>query len=328
MKTTLGPTDTQVIAMRQKIMTRIAPADETVVPIHEHRRALPQRRFAFAALGTVAAAALIVAGIVIPSGNHSSAQAADILNDAAALTFTAPDLVAGPGEFIKTSTYSTYATVGRSSDGEPVAWVSPSTTDVYKPADPDAEWVMERRDLAPTEFFGVGARAASVDIGAMARNSPLTNGIFRARDAAFYGTPDPTWSVDALPRDPQELYELIRAEYNGGSRGPDEDAWVRITALLRTGTAPADLRSALYGAAALVPGIEVIPGQATLNGRIGIALGRTESGRDERQDIIIDPGTGDLIGERTVRTQAGFGAPAGTTWAATAVTKTVVDTTP
>ncbi len=329
MTTTLRPTDEQIRTMHQNIMTQIAAADQpSAVPVRALPRATPRRHIAFASVGAVAAAAVILAGVIIPSGNDSSAQAATILNDAAALTITTSDLVAAPGEYIKIATEAIYATVGRSSDGEPVTWISPSTTTVYKPGDPDAEWVMERHDLAPTEFFGDGAKAAAMDNWATTQNRPTTNGIFRAQNAAFYGTPDPAWSTDALPRDPQELYEYIRAEYNGGSNNPDEDAWVRITALLRTGTAPADLRSALYGAAALVPGIEVIPGQATLNGRTGIAVGRIESSRDERQDIIIDPETGELIGERTVRTKAGFGAPAGTIWAATSVTKTVVVTTP
>lgn len=285
-------------------------------------------RISVVAAAAVVVASGIVASVLIPTGNDSSAQAATILNDAAALTITTSDLVAAPGQYIKIETSARYATVWRSSDGEPVTWISPSTTVVYKPGDPDAEWVMERRQLAPDEFFGDGAKAAAMDEWSTKRDSPLINGIFRARDAAFYGAPDPATSTDALPRDPQELYDYIRAEYNGGSNNPDEDAWVRITDLLRTGTVPAELRSALYGAAALVPGIEVIPGETTLNGRTGIALGRTEPSRDERQDIIIDPENGELIGERTVRTEAGFGAPAGTTWAATAVTTTVVETTP
>ncbi|WP_134519615.1 CU044_5270 family protein [Cryobacterium frigoriphilum] len=314
--------------MHQNIMEQITADKASAASIRTRPVVIRRRRIAFASVGAVAAAAVILAGVIIPSGNGSSAEAATILNDAAALTITSSDLVAAPGEYLKIATEAAYATVGRSGDGEPVTWISPSTITVYKPGDPDADWVMERHDLAPTEFFGDGAEASALANWAVMPNDPLTNGIFRAQDAAFYGAPDPARSTDALPRDPQELYEYIRSEYNGGSNNPDEDAWVRITALLRTGTAPADLRSALYRAAALVPGIEAIPGQATLNGRTGIALGRIESSRDERQDIIIDPETGELIGERTVRTKAGFGAPAGTIWAATAVTTTVVDTTP
>ena len=327
MTTTLGPTDEQIRTMRQNIMTQIT-TEEPASSTRAVTRLTIRHRVTFAAVGMVAAAALVVGSVLIPSGNNSSAEAATILRDAAGLTFTTSDVVAERGQYLKIETHASYGKVGENHEGNKVSWLAPETTTVYKPGDPDAEWVMERHQLIPTEFFGDGAEEAAMENWESTQRDPLTNGIFRAKDAAFYGTSDPARSTDALPRDPKKLYEYIRAEYNGGSNSADEDAWVRITALLRTGTAPADLRSALYSAAAMTPGIEVIPGEVTLNGRTGIAIGRVESSRDQRQDIIIDQKTGELIGERTVRTENGFGAPAGTTWAATSVSTSVVEVTP
>ncbi|PRY67200.1 hypothetical protein B0I08_10795 [Glaciihabitans tibetensis] len=327
MTRTLGPTAEQVRTMRQSIFSQIS--DEP--PLVSRRVAAGGRgrtRIAFAAVGAAAAAALVVGSIFLPGGPDSSAEAATILNDAADLSIASAEIVAKSGQYLRIETHASYTNVGSSADGEKVSWVAPETTVVYKPADSDAEWVMERRQEIPTEFFGEGAEAAAMESWEDSKNSATQNGIFRARDAAFYGSPDPAWATDFLPRDPQKLYEYIRDEYNGGSTNADEDAWVRITALLRTGTAPADLRSALYSVAAMIPGIEIVPGGATLNGRTGIAIGRFEPARDERQDIIVDPTTGDLIGERTVRTVAGFGAPAGITRAATSVTTSVVTSTP
>jgi hypothetical protein len=325
--TELGPTDEQVRTMRRNIMTQIT-ADEPTISTRVVSIPTGRRRILFAAVAAAAVVAVIAGSVLIPSGNDSSAEAASLLNDAAALTVTASDIVAGPGQYLKIETLASYGRVGENSDGNKVSWLAPETTTVYQPGDPDAEWVMERRQLIPTKFFGDGAETAAMENWEVTKSDPLTNGIFRAKDAAFYGTSDPARSTDALPRDPKALYEYIRSEYNGGSNSADEDAWVRITALLRTGTAPADLRSALYSAAAMIPGIDVIPGEATLNGRTGIAIGLVETSRDERQDIIIDQKTGELIGERTVRTEDGFGAQAGTTWAATSVTTTVVDSAP
>lgn len=325
MTTTLGPTEEQILTMRHNIMEKIVVAEASVIAERAIPRASTRRRIAFASLGVAAVAAVIVAGVVIPSRGDASAEAATILNDAAALAVTSTDLVAGPGQYLKIATVANYVTGGP--DG---AWMSPSTYELYKPADPDAEWVLERREQAPTEFFGEESKAAAMADWEWRQSTPSrpTVGIFRAKDAAFYGTPDPAWSSESLPRDPRKLYAYLRSEYNGGSNNPDEDTWGRITALLRTGAAPADLRSALFGAAALLPGIEVIPGVVTLSGRTGIALGRVESSRAERQDIIIDPTTGELIGERTVLTEARGTAAAGTTLSATAVTITVVDTAP
>ncbi|MCU1425751.1 MAG: hypothetical protein JWM51_2042 [Microbacteriaceae bacterium] len=328
MTTTLGPTDEQIRAMRHNIMTQVA--DDTVPVRSSHSAPHPsrRRRITFAAVGAAAAAAVIVAGLIIPSGTDAPAEAATALRAAADLAITASDPIVGPGQYLKIETTAEYTIVGQTSTGEKVAWVAPQTTAVFRPGDPAADWVMERHQLIPTRFYGDEAKAAAMEDFAFTGRDPLTNGIFRAKDGAFYGPATTKDSGDEFPRDPEELYEYIRAGYAGGSSNPDEDAWVRITDLLRTGTVPADLRSALYDAAAMIPGMEILPGGATLNGRTGIAIGRVESSRDARQEIIIAPETGDLIGERTVRTTAGYGAPAGTIWSATSVTTTVVDSTP
>jgi RNA polymerase sigma-70 factor (ECF subfamily) len=327
MITTLGPTDEQVRTMRHNIMEQIS-TDALDAPTQTTTYISRRRKIAFAAVGVAAAAALVVGSALIPSGAGSSANAAIILSNAAAAAITTSDVVAGPGQFLKIETRASYGIVGENADGDKVSWLAPEITTVYKPADPVADWVMERRQLIPTEFYGAGAETVAMGNWEEAQTDPLTNGTFRAQDAAFYGTADPATSTDGLPRDAKALYDYIRAEYSGGSNSAEEDAWVRITALLRTGTAPAELRSALYGAAAMIPGITVIPGEVTLDGRTGVAIGRLGPSRNQRQDIIIDTVTGELIGERTVMTEDGFGAPAGTTWAATSVTTTVVSSAP
>jgi len=327
MTTILGPTDEQVRTMRQNVMSQIeaaeSPSRETV-PV---RRKQPMRRIAFGVAALTAAAA-VVAVVVVPSGHDAPAQAADVLRSAADLVIAGSDPVVASDQFLRIETQASYAIVGQNDDGDRVAWLAPQSTVVYKPADAATEWVMERRQLQPTKFYGEGAESAAMDDWAISQGDKLTNGVFRGVDGAFYGLPNPATLTDELPRDAAALYEYIRDGYVGGSNSIDEDSWVRITELLRTGTAPADLRSALYGAAAMIPGIEITDDQATLNGRTGIAVGRVEESRDERQDIIVDPATGEMIGERTVRTTADFGAPAGAVWAATSVTTTVVDSAP
>jgi RNA polymerase sigma-70 factor (ECF subfamily) len=70
--------------------------------------------------------------------------------------------------------------------------------------------------------------------------------------------------------------------------------------VLRSGIVPGDLRAALFQAAALTPGVELVDHQANLNGQIGVAVGRYEPSTGVRQEIIFDPHTGMVIGERDV----------------------------
>jgi hypothetical protein len=59
---------------------------------------------------------------------------------------------------------------------------------------------------------------------------------------------------------------------------------------------PADLRTALYQAMTHIPGVEITVG-VTLGGRTGTAIGLT-MGRAGREEIVIDPADGSLIGRR------------------------------
>ena len=62
----------------------------------------------------------------------------------------------------------------------------------------------------------------------------------------------------------------------------------------------------------MIPGVTVTEGQANLDGRTGVAIGRLEEGPAKtRQELIIDPETGLLIGERSVLTQAQEGISGG-----------------
>jgi hypothetical protein len=87
---------------------------------------------------------------------------------------------------------------------------------------------------------------------------------------------------------------------------------------------PSDVRSSLYRALALVPGLEITDRAANLDGRIGIAYGMADD--TTREEIIVDPGTGEFIGERDVslRDLPG-GLKAGDVGGHSAVSTAVVD---
>ncbi len=124
------------------------------------------------------------------------------------------------------------------------------------------------------------------------------------------------------------LLDDIYKKTVGMGQSVDGEALVFIADLLRTGVVPGELRAALYKAAALIPGVTVTDQQATLDGRKGVAIGRIEDFSHVRHDIIIDPNSGQPIGERQVLTEPSGSMPAGTAITWTAVEASVSDTAP
>jgi RNA polymerase sigma-70 factor (ECF subfamily) len=88
----------------------------------------------------------------------------------------------------------------------------------------------------------------------------------------------------------------------------EEDDFSRIIDILRSGLVPAPQRAALLEALSRIPGVTATDNVKNLDGVAGVAIGRTEPLRSgERQEIIIDPSTGLVIGERTMSGTTLFG---------------------
>ncbi|QKV80331.1 CU044_5270 family protein [Amycolatopsis sp. Hca4] len=140
------------------------------------------------------------------------------------------------------------------------------------------------------------------------------------------GVDHPTLSwVASLPTDPERLLAVFRAAA-GTSTKHDADYLTFKTAAGFAARADALLtpavRTALYRAIALLPGIERVPGQVDLTGRAGVAIGR--NGEGFRSEIILDPVTSRVIGTRMVAT-GGADWPAGTVIAWSSTDQVVVD---
>jgi hypothetical protein len=128
---------------------------------------------------------------------------------------------------------------------------------------------------------------------------------------------DPTSDyVSALPRDPRDLYDVLRTE--AGSR----NLVLMVTSGLDTGTYPADVRAAVFQALTRLPGLEVVDRAAVLDDRTGTALGLTTNGLTEQ--IVIDPGTGEYLGSRSVQAEDAHGLKAGTVIGTSSFTAEVV----
>ena len=98
-----------------------------------------------------------------------------------------------------------------------------------------------------------------------------------------------------------------------------------VGSLLSWSVAPPALRAGLYEVATRIPGIRALGPAADASGRSGVALGVTADGI--RYELIFDPDTAELLGQRQVLTTApnSYGWPAGTTIDDRAITVTVVD---
>ncbi|WP_030542196.1 CU044_5270 family protein [Streptomyces albus] len=135
----------------------------------------------------------------------------------------------------------------------------------------------------------------------------------------------PTYAfLAALPTDPDALLKRIHDDArknhgagSGSTTGPDQEAFVTIGDLLRNGVTPPETTAALYRAAALIPGVDVVPDAVDAAGRNGVAVARTHDG--ERTEWIFDRSTARLLGERTVLVEDNAWGKAGTVVTSVAV---------
>ncbi|GAA1412021.1 hypothetical protein GCM10009639_64000 [Kitasatospora putterlickiae] len=111
----------------------------------------------------------------------------------------------------------------------------------------------------------------------------------------------------ALPTDPDALLKLIYAETQpvhgpgpASTTGPDQEAFVTIGDLLRDSVVPPRTSSALYRAAARIPGVVTVNDSVDATGRPGVAVARVSDG--SRYEWIFDRTTLTLLGTRTVLT--------------------------
>jgi hypothetical protein len=280
---------------------------ETAMNRHGRRAHVPRSRWV---LATAAGAVLLsaVAGNVTLTAR--SAAAASVLH-AAADGVQLADPALAPGQYLLSHTHANWIVSGTDSNGNEISRHNKQIIDVYVPADPSAEWVLYR------------------DWGNLPANSGDNTETMTAPDGAFYGDPWLPQNVDAIPTGGAAALAYFDAQYSGGSASRDEDNFVRIVGLLRTGLVPAAVRATLFDALALIPGVTSTVNVKNLDGTPGVAIGRTELLRAGiRQEIIIDPDSGLIIGERTVSTFALFGFGLNEVVSLTAIDTSVVDVAP
>lgn len=133
--------------------------------------------------------------------------------------------------------------------------------------------------------------------------------------------------LKALPADPDVLLKKIYDETRGQGNGTYQEAFTTIGDLVREQLMTPELTSALYRAAAKIPGVVLVDEAKDAVGRSGVAIARVDEKSGERTEWIFDRTSFTYLGERTVQVRAAHGIAAGTVTARTAITeRSVVDT--
>lgn len=104
-----------------------------------------------------------------------------------------------------------------------------------------------------------------------------------------------------LTTDPDALLAKIYKETAGHGNTPDQEAFTTIGDLLGESYPPAALYSALFKAAAKIPGVVVVDDAVDAAGRHGVAVARLDETSGVREEWIFDRKTHVFLGERTVQ---------------------------
>jgi hypothetical protein len=322
------------------------PAASTVAPLRaDRRRGSPPhwRRWGAAAavLALVAGGAVVVRNLPDgsdqptvsrppvpgkPSAPGSSPAGRWAVGSAAAagLVYSAERVGAtatpGPGEYLKVTTHSWASRDFYMMENKPqeIRFLAETVSQVWIPADRTKVWLWRSADTGRRKWqrgSEAEAKAAGIDItiGSKPETRRARCGDWFARaegrkectKEGHWAEPNPAW-IAGLPRDPAALLKRLKADAVKNGRG-DAELLVTAADALRSGVLPADVRSALYRALALLPALVVTERSTNLDGRVGVSYGIVDKELGSRQDIIVDPETGEFIGERESWKGAGGG---------------------
>ncbi|MBA9001838.1 CU044_5270 family protein [Thermomonospora cellulosilytica] len=257
----------------------------TARPPMRHRRLLVGGALTAALAGGITAA-LVIAPATSVGGRPpaANAEAAEVFHRAANAAETSPDPAPRPGQFL----YVESRQVQNAVPGRPA---SATRRKVWLPADRrdpglllsdmggrtwERIWLCDR-ELGIDEKSGVAAQSA-----------------VRPPARCDYGHPVVR---NDLPTDPGRMHAWLYRNSQGGNP-PDVQAFVTVGDTLREAYVPPAALSAMFKAAARIPGVTVTDRALDFADRRGIAVGQTWQG--VRRELIFDAGTYRLLGEREV----------------------------
>ncbi|MEU0532624.1 CU044_5270 family protein [Amycolatopsis tolypomycina] len=233
-------------------------------------------------------------------------SAAQVLTRAADVTVGAADQPVGPRQFRLVAEHTWVQRGVQTGDGTGYTYLWEQQVDRWIPADERDVWQETRKILSTGRFLGGSVPQAQAPEPAITNTD---QGQWQGRCGDFFPKAKPAkkcgdagdWDSPAfyaaLPRDPAALYAKLQQLTKGRGSTPSVMFHFGIE-ILRAGQMPAQLRAQWYRALAKIPGIKVLAASANLDGRTGVALGLDD--RHAIRQLIIDPGTGAFLGERTI----------------------------
>ncbi|WP_020391613.1 CU044_5270 family protein [Kribbella catacumbae] len=268
-----------------------------------------KRGWAYALTAAAAVVTLVATGFVVTTNSPGGTAEAKAGLNAAADHVVAKDPVIPPGKYRYRVSHAWNYGMTETSPNKGVSYLEESLIETWIPADRSQEWMERGVQTGNRKLISGTQQELEFVNRLMADSKPevrrakcgdfyLNEGEQPCARAGSWQDPTPEWAA-GLPRDPKALYQRLKKDSPRNSRGETE-LLVYAADALRTGDVPADVRSALYRALGYLDHLEVSDRAANLAGKTGIAYGSDDG--TERQEIIIDPRTGDFIGERDVVT--------------------------
>lgn len=244
------------------------------------------------AIGRIVAASLIVVLLILApyllEGNSGSA-AAHVLDAAADVAAAQPFTPSAEGYvYARSITAAPFTSIGE--NGKPWTVIARSTQEEWVAPDGSGR---VRTGLAVLSFVGQSDQAAWEAAGSPKPGTKASDRSFGIGELAYE-------DVAALPTDVHDLAALLRGRAQIADQ-PDIEMLVIIGNLLRRTDASPQLRASLYRVAAAIPGVELLGRVTDEAGRPGVAVGivSDSTGWLERTELIFDPATSRLLGERT-----------------------------
>lgn len=277
--------DTSVNAARMALLRETTLGSSP----HRPRRSRRARGWTGIGLGSLVAGTAVTAiviGSVFAPTNVPDAAAAEALEETATMTMHAQDTMLLPGQYLRIEMENEYLQFWRaewandrdgntfgfnaSRDNADAAVRVRDTRVLYVPAERSSDWFY---DWGTSEVVGSygdeGPRAeaewlsdSEMTPGERGSVQSLPAGELPASNADVPSSPYLADSYrpyyDAMPREPRDLLEWLRAR--SGMTGADADRWLvaSLSEPSRVNLMPADLRATFFRTLALIPGFEVV----------------------------------------------------------------------
>jgi hypothetical protein len=269
------------------------------------RRQRARRRLGFARLGVAGALAAVAVGIVVAvslrggAANPPPAAAVVLARAARVAEASGGPRQLRPGEYwyVK-SVWTTPGVTFAGARGRSLGLVSNALSTYERQA-----WIgldrpgrVHSRVFGPPTFLSAAARQKWIQAG---RPRERLGGVnFSLPSNAFIR---PYAQLLALPTNVDALWKLLYREAGTGAPGwKRHEMFTEIGDLLREDPIPAKVRAALYLVAARIPGIQLLGLTHDGIGRPALAVALNDTLYGERSELLFDPKTSALLGERSV----------------------------